>query len=102
MRNSIKVITLEGCEVCKSLIKSLQYRGVDCSIVSAEASGDLCDNIEDLLSTNKYPIAVLNENHYFFLTYNSDRLGTRGLKNGSKATGCASIDSMLEHITYKH
>lgn len=100
MKNSIQIITLAGCEVCKSLVKSLHFKGVYFSILSAEVNNELCDRVEDLLKTNKYPIAIVNNNHYYYITHNSDKLGVRQLANGAKTTGCASVESMIEYLTF--
>jgi hypothetical protein len=99
-KKDIKIITLSGCNLCRKLITELGYRGVTYSILSAEVNDELCDQVEVLLGTNKYPIVIVNNNHYYHLVEDSQKLGVRTLEDGSIATGCAYVDTLVDFLLH--
>lgn len=50
------VYVLQGCSICKWLVKELDYYGIRYRLIDADKYGRAMDDLEDKLGTVQYPI----------------------------------------------
>lgn len=97
----ITIVALASCEVCAKLTDKLSKAGISHVIADADAHESLCDMLEVLLDTNKYPIVTFEipQRAYFICMPNStDRMGWKVLDDTSTSIGVASVDGIYNTI----
>lgn len=102
MKNKITVVALPGCELCETLIKKLQEDKVEFNIALADEYESLCDMLEVLLLTKKYPIVTyeIPERAYFIcMPADANRLGWKVLDDTSTSIGVSSVEAIYDTIT---
>lgn len=97
----ITVVALASCGVCANLTEKLSKADIPFVIADADAHDTLCDMLEVLLGTNKYPIVTFEipQRAYFIcMPSSADRMGWKVLDETSTSVGVVSIDEMYNTI----
>lgn len=97
----ITVVALASCEQCASLTSKLKEGNIEFNIADANAHESLCDMLEVLLDTKKYPIVTFEipQRAYFIcMPNNADRMGWKVLDETSTSIGVLSIDEIYNTI----
>jgi len=98
---TLRVIGLPGCEQCSVLLEKLEKENIEYGLVDATANDSLCDMLEVLLKTTKYPIAtfeVPDKVYFICMPTDYDRLGWITLDDTSIAAGVRSLDEVFDTI----
>jgi len=97
----IKVLTLNGCSLCESLVEELREAGIKFVELNADLNSDLADKTEVLIGTINYPIVVLEipeGTTYFFRADDTTQVGSTSLDQTTVKVGCVNISSMIQLI----
>lgn len=97
----LTVVALASCELCASLVSKLKEAKIEFSLVDANAHESLCDMLEVLLSTKRYPIVTFEipQRAYFICMPDSaDCMGWRLLDDTSTSIGVISVDEVYNTI----
>lgn len=97
----ITVVALASCELCASLASKLKEAKIEFNTVDADTHESLCDMLEVLLGTKKYPIVTFEipQRAYFICMPDSaDRMGWKLLDDTSTSIGVLSIDEIYNTI----
>lgn len=97
----ITVVALSGCELCATLAESLKSINIEFGVALASEHEALCDMLEVLLKTTKYPIVTIDtpDRVYFACMPNDyDRLGWKVLDDTSTSIGVNSLPEILDVI----
>ena len=98
---TVKVLYLKGCELCKKYKDILDDRKSIYIALDADENGDYADHVEELLGINHYPITVIQKGKETTFIYNTDdgtKLGSRRIAANVVAIGCLDIDSMVQNV----
>lgn len=97
----VKVLVLNGCEVCKGLKNILKSNAIEHTILDADENSDLADYIEDLLGVDNYPIIMVEGDvqiAYLYVTHTSELLGSRIVAKDRMGIGLHNPDLFLENL----
>ena len=97
----ITIVALASCKVCATLADKLTKVNIPYTIADADAHDSLCDMLEVLLGTNKYPIVTFEipQRAYFIsMPDSADRLGWKVLDDTSTSIGVVSGDEIYNTI----
>jgi hypothetical protein len=97
----ITVVALASCGVCADLTERLTKATIPFKLADADAHESLCDMLEGLLQTNKYPIVTFEipQRAYFIcMPDKADRIGWKVLDETSTSIGVISVDEMYNTI----
>lgn len=78
---NILLVILEGCSYCKEIKESIDTNlKVKYSIISCEKDCNLCDELEDITKSTKYPMIIVkdsieNKNYIIYQTTTYSDLG---------------------------
>lgn len=81
--NSIKVITLEGCNRCKELKDLLAKEGINFHEIGCEDNPTFCDNLELISKQEVYPMIMIHHEGETFLIHTTDKNDELGQTIGS-------------------
>jgi glutaredoxin len=100
----IKVLTLDGCKHCKSLLSSLEATNIPFEVLDANQNSKLADRIEALLKIDQYPMVIMERPSgsqysaiYFYREDSYEKAKATPIGYGMKV-GCVSTDMMVDQI----
>ena len=99
--NSITLVTLERCPLCKELREELDKKEVRYKVIEAESNSAYCDKLEESLKISNYPIAFVDDNKYvYYYCLVSDYNDIKVEKISPKAylVGCYSVADMIDNL----
>ena len=95
----IKILTLQGCEVCAKLKSKLTTCGLQYDETVCGRHNQFCDEIEHITKCETYPIVILNHSLILCLTDDYSMIGQyKKISNNTQVAYTHSIDNMLEFI----
>lgn len=97
----IKVLTLNGCSLCRALIEGLKEADIKSVELNADLNSDLADKTEVLVGSINYPIVIFEipeGTTYFFRVDDNTQVGTTPLSLDTAKVGCVNITSMIQLI----
>ena len=97
----ITVVALPGCNLCDGLVSNLEEANIPYKLVDAKSHNSLCDMLEVMLKTTKYPIAIFEipERAYFIcMPDDMERMGYKLLDDSSTSVGVTSPSEILNTI----
>jgi glutaredoxin len=97
----ITIVALPSCKLCADLIDGLKENQVTFSIADATSHESLCDMLEVLLKTNKYPIATFEipqRSYFICMPDDYERMGWKVLDETSTSIGVGTGMEMLTTI----
>ena len=97
----VKVLVLNGCEVCRGLKNILKSNSIEHTILDADDNSELADYVEDLLGMNNYPIVMVEggvQIAYLYVAHTSELLGSRIVAEDRMAIGIHNPDLFLENL----
>jgi hypothetical protein len=97
----VKVLALDGCNHCKTLVSSLKAKNVSFEVVDEGKEGALYDRMESLLKINHYPMVIIEgTGSGAIYLYREDVYENTKPTPISYATkvGCVSIDNMVDQV----
>ena len=97
----ITVVALASCGICADLVERLNKANIAFNIADADAHESLCDMLEVLLGTKKYPIVTFEipQRAYFISMPDSvDYMGWRLLDETSTSVGVSTVDEIYNTI----
>jgi glutaredoxin len=73
MNNKILLTTLENCKICKEVKRVLDEYGVSYTEIPCEKDPSVCDQLEALTKSTRYPMAIIkdgtqNKDTVYFMT----------------------------------
>lgn len=95
------VLGLSGCGHCETLVSKLKEEKVPFDFLDADKEGKLADRLEALLSTETYPIVILEnglEKTYLYRVSSINEAKTIHWLNGEAKVGCVTVDNMVAAI----
>ena len=98
----LTVVGLDGCSLCDGLCSKLVSGEIPFHLVNARDHNKLCDMLEALLRSTKYPMVTfeLPTRVYFIcIPEDADRLGWKVLDDTSTSVGVLSVDEIFNIIT---
>lgn len=104
MKNKILLVTLKDCKICKNTKKILGENGVNFIEISCDDDPSVCDQIEDLTKSSRYPMAIIkntteNKDTIYFLTNDYIQLGKENkIDNKVSTVGLFSSDEIINNI----
>lgn len=97
----IKVLALNGCSHCESLVSSLKAKNVPFELIDESKDGALYDRMEVLLRTNQYPMVIIENTGsgavYLYREETYENAVPTTIPFATKV-GCVSIDNMVEQV----
>lgn len=97
----VKVLVLNGCEVCRGLKNILKSNSIEHTILDADGNSELADYVEDLLGIDNYPIIIVERNvqiAYLYVAPTSELLGSRIVAEDRMGIGLHNPDLFLENL----
>ena len=104
--NNYKVVlaTLDGCSACAALKELLRENNVKFTDVVCDTDPKLCDELEKLTGSSKYPMAIIkditqNLNYVYYTSFDYNELGKeRTVDEKVKTIGYFSPEEILKKI----
>jgi glutaredoxin len=99
--NEVKVLALDGCNHCKTLISLLEAKNVPFELADENKESSLYDRMEALLKINHYPMVIIERTGSGVVyLYREDVYENTKPTPISYATkvGCVSIDNMVDQV----
>jgi glutaredoxin len=98
---TIRVLQLQGCKWCESLISQLNDLKISYSTIDANDDGDLADRLEDLLNTTYYPIVILEtptDSYYLYRPSSAKEVGITAIGSKISKVGCLTVSDFVTQI----
>jgi glutaredoxin len=99
--NEVKVLALDGCNHCKSLVSSLEAKNVPFEIVNEQENSSLYDRMEAILKINHYPMVIIEGTGsgavYLYREDSYENAKPTPIGYATKV-GCVSIDNMVDQV----
>lgn len=98
---SVKVLGLRSCPRCNSLKSELSYNNINHSFVDVDKQSRIADFVEELLQTEHYPIAVVEDSGSVCYVYSPDEVRDVGkvkVDDRCSKIGVLSLDDMVREI----
>jgi glutaredoxin len=98
MQKKIRVLYLKGCGHCAEYKEGLDKSNISYEPLEADDNSELADSVEDLITVESYPIAIIEEGRettFVYLTNDGARLGPRRIAANVVAIGCVDVQSMI-------
>lgn len=80
MNNKILLVTLSSCKTCKETKRALDEYGIAYKEISCEEDPSVCDELESLTNTSRYPMAIVKNltqknDTIYFITNDYNQIG---------------------------
>jgi len=104
MKYKVVLATLPGCKSCQALKDALANEGIKFLDVSCDKDPKLCDQLENITQSSKYPIAVLkdftqNLDYIYYTSFDYNELGKERQIDGKvRAIGFFSPEEIIKKI----
>ena len=104
MKYKIVLATLSGCKLCQGLKDLLSQNNIKFTEVSCGEDPGLCDQLENLTKSSKYPMAIIkdqtkNLDYVYFQSFDYIELGKENIIDSKVRTvGFYSPDQILFKI----
>lgn len=101
---NIVLVILEGCSHCKEVKESIDTNlKINYSIVSCEKDCSLCDDLEGITKTTKYPMVIVkdtleNKNYIIYQTTNYSDLGNNKQVNNLVLIPTFGTENIINNI----
>lgn len=101
---NIKVVTLEGCDKCRSFKEELTKANILYDFTTCEKNGEICDSLESATNSAHYPMVMLSKsnNEVFEIIFLAEKHSQ--LAEGAKSSGgityipMYSTDNILNYV----
>ena len=100
MMKKLKIATLSGCSRCEEFkeilnIENIQFAEIICS---NNENSSLCDDFEDIVKCELYPMCIVNSNTFLVFTSEYSKLGKVHVNKQKNIIYCHSTDNMMQLI----
>jgi hypothetical protein len=98
---TVRVLGLRSCSRCNSLKGELDYYNIPFSFIDVDKQSRIADFVEDLLQTDFYPIALVEDSGSVCYVYSPDTaldLGKIHVDERTSKIGVFSLDDMVREI----
>lgn len=97
----IKVLVLQGCEICKKLKEQIVANNIEALVMDADDNSGYADQVEEIIGIHNYPIVIIEQqknNNYLFITDYSGRLGAKKMSDHITLIGHFDSDALLSTL----
>jgi glutaredoxin len=98
---TVKVLGLRNCSWCNTLKGELQYNNIPYSFIDVDKQSRIADFVEELLETDHYPIALVEDSGsvcYIHRSFDYDTYGKKKLDDRVTKIGVFEIEDMVREI----
>ncbi len=98
---TVRVLGLGSCSRCNSLKGELYYNNIPFSFIDVDRQTRIADFVEDLLQTDLYPIAIVEDSGSVCYVYSPDTsfdLGKKNIDERVSKIGVFTLEDMVREI----